>query len=290
MMEFVSKFPIQKGLSVDKKFRVRDRQGEEYLLRIAPMECYQRRRQDYEYTLRFLTLGLPMCEPLEFGTCDEGVYSLQRWIKGIDLQEFLPLLSYDKQYTYGMEAGKALNRLHKLPVSENLNSWESVFCQKVEEIIGYYLKSPVQFSNAQLLIDFIQKNIRCVAGRPRVYLHGDYHVGNLMHGGNDKLYIIDFSSGICCDPWKDFGCISVSAREFPGFACGMIDGYFEGEIPARFWMLLAVYTCCQILYLFTSSRRIQNLSCQQKILSLAENVLHWYDNMHLAIPIWYRPI
>lgn len=290
MMEFVSKSPIYKGLSVDKKFWLQDRQGNEYLLRIAPMECYKRRRQDYEYTLRFLPLGIPMCEPLEFGTCDEGVYSIQRWIEGSNLQELLPSLSYAKQYACGMEAGRALNRLHTLPTPEHLDSWEPVFFQKTEEIIGRYHKSPIQFSKDQILIDFIQKNIRCVADRPRVYLHGDYHVGNLIRGRNDKLYIIDFSSDICCDPWKDFSCIPVSASEFPGFACGMIDGYFDGEIPVQFWMLLAIYTCCQLLYFFTSSRRIQNVNCQQKILSLAENVLHWYDNLRLSIPTWYRPV
>lgn len=289
-MEFVSKSPIHKGFSVDKKFRVRNRQGDEYLLRISPMECYQKRRQDYDYTLRFLPLGLPMCVPIEFGICDEGVYSLQKWIEGIDLLELLPSLSYGGQYTYGMETGRTLNRLHKLPVPEHLDSWESVFCQKAEEIIGRYQKSPVQFPKAQILINFIRENTHYVVGRPRVYLHGDYHVGNLMKGEDGKLYMIDFSSGICCDPWMDFGCIAVSASECPGFACGMIDGYFDGDIPAQFWMLLAVYTCCQILRFFTSSRRIQILSCRQKILSLSENMLHWYDNMHLAIPTWYRPV
>ena len=290
MMDFVSKRPIYKGLSVDQKFRVRDCYGEEYLLRIAPMECYQRRKQDYDYTRRFLSLGIPMCQPLEFGICDEGVYSIQRWIEGVDLQEFLPLLSYDRQYACGIEAGRALNRLHNLPVPEHLDNWELVFRQETEAIIEHYLKSTLQFPNAPILLDFIQKNIDYVTNRPRVYLHGDYHVGNLIHGDNDTLYIIDFSSGICSDPWKDFGCIPVSASKFPGFASGMIDGYFDGEIPAQFWMLLAVYTCCQTLNFFTSLRRIQNLKYQQNILTLAENMLHWYDNMHFAIPTWYQPI
>lgn len=289
MIEFVSKDPIDKGFSVDKKFRLRDCQGEEYLLRIAPMECSQRRKQDYEYTLRFLPLGIPMCEPLEFGTCDEGVYTLQKWIKGINLQELLPTLSCDRQYTYGVEAGRTLNRLHKLPEPKNVDSWELVFRQKAEEMIARYHKSPVQFSGDQVLIEFIRKNIHCVAGRPRVYLHGDYHVGNIMLGNDGRLYIIDFSSGICGDPWKDFGCISVSAEESPAFASGMIDGYFDGEIPAQFWKLLAIYTCCQSLFFFTSSRRIQNLNCRKKILSQAENVLCWYDKMRIAVPVWYRP-
>ena len=289
MMEFISREPIHKGFSIDKKFRVRDRQGHEYLLRIAPMERYQRRKQDYEYTLRFLPLGIPMCEPLELGICNEGVYSIQRWIDGIDLHELIPFLSYDEQYSHGMEAGRALKQLHKLPAPKHLDSWEAVFRRKTDTIIEYYQKSIIQFPNAQILINFIQENIHCVAGRPRAYLHGDYHIGNLMLGVDNKLYIIDFSSGICCDPWEDFGCIPISAYESPSFASGMIDGYFDKEIPELFWKLLALYTCCQILSFFTSStQRIQNKNYQQRIISLAENVLQWYDNMMLGVPTWYQ--
>lgn len=32
-------------------------------------------------------LGIPMCQSIEFGTCDEGVYSLQSWIDGKDAEE-----------------------------------------------------------------------------------------------------------------------------------------------------------------------------------------------------------
>ena len=28
------------------------------------------------------SFGVPMCQPIEFGTCDEGVYSIQSWIDG----------------------------------------------------------------------------------------------------------------------------------------------------------------------------------------------------------------
>ena len=34
-------------------------------------------------------LGVPMCQPIEFGTCDEGVYSIQSWINGADAEKEL---------------------------------------------------------------------------------------------------------------------------------------------------------------------------------------------------------
>ena len=42
---------------------------------------------------RVVALDIPMCVPVEFGTCDDEVYSLQSWIDGEDLETVLPLLS-----------------------------------------------------------------------------------------------------------------------------------------------------------------------------------------------------
>ena len=43
-------------------------------------------------------LDIPMCIPIEFGTCEDGVYSIQNWIDGEDLETVLPTLSDIDQY------------------------------------------------------------------------------------------------------------------------------------------------------------------------------------------------
>ena len=36
------------------------------------------------------SLGVPICQPVEFGTCDEGVYSIQSWIDSADTVGAIP--------------------------------------------------------------------------------------------------------------------------------------------------------------------------------------------------------
>lgn len=50
-------------------------------------------------------LGIPMCKPMEFGTCEGGVYSLQIWINGEDAEEIMPLLLETEQYVLGLKSG-----------------------------------------------------------------------------------------------------------------------------------------------------------------------------------------
>lgn len=82
MTNYISKEPITKGWSGDKKYCVTTANGTKYLLRISPMEQYEKKKNEFEMMQRVSALGVPMCQPIEFGTCDEGVYSLQSWIDG----------------------------------------------------------------------------------------------------------------------------------------------------------------------------------------------------------------
>ncbi len=46
--EFITKQLIDKGWSEDKKYCVTDEQGNKFLLRISPIEQYDRKKSEYE--------------------------------------------------------------------------------------------------------------------------------------------------------------------------------------------------------------------------------------------------
>ena len=69
------RIPIDKGWSGDQKFRVTTTDKKTYLLRISPMDRLDRKAREFENMRNVARLGIPMCLPLEFGTCDEGVFS-----------------------------------------------------------------------------------------------------------------------------------------------------------------------------------------------------------------------
>ena len=88
-------------LSEDNKYCVTATDDMKYLLRITPISRYEVRKSLFAMLERVAALDISMCVPVEFGTCGDGVYSLQSWIDGEDLEAVLPLLSEAEQFVLG---------------------------------------------------------------------------------------------------------------------------------------------------------------------------------------------
>jgi aminoglycoside phosphotransferase (APT) family kinase protein len=287
MYNLVTKEIINKGWSGDKKYCVTTDKGENFLLRVSPIEQYEKKKTEFELMGKVASLGVPMCKPLEFGRCDEGVYSIQTFIDGVDAEEIAPTLTSDKQYHFGFEAGKILKEIHKLPAPENVPDWEIRFNQKIDRKIKMYSECPFKYENGQAFLDYISTHRHLLANRPQTYQHGDYHIGNMMIGNDGNLYIIDFNRNDYGDPWEEFNRIVWCAQTAPLFATGMVNGYFGNNVPKEFWELLALYI---------SSNTLSSLPWaipfgeeqMQVMINQANDVLNWYDNMKNPIPTWYK--
>ena len=285
----IEKTPINKGWSGDQKYRAVTSDGSVYLLRIAAPERSERTKRGFAQMQRVAELGIPMCLPVEFGTCDEGVYSLQSFIDGFDAEQFIPTLPPEKQYAYGNDAWRILAKLHTLPAPADAPDWESRFNAKIDRKIAMYRACPLKYDVDEPLLDYIAANRHLLSGRPQSYQHGDYHIGNMMVDRAGQLVIIDFDRDDYGDPWEEFNRIVWCAQATPAFASGMVDGYFGGSVPIEFWRLLALYISSNTLSSLPwavpfGEREITVMKKQQA------EVLAWYDNMKNPIPAWYRPI
>jgi aminoglycoside phosphotransferase (APT) family kinase protein len=287
LRKYITKQTIEKGWSGDKKYCVTDDCGNKFLLRVSPSEQYARKKTEYELMCRVSALGVPMCKPLEFGLSDEGVYSLQTWIEGVDAEEAVHTLASDEQYFYGFESGRILKQIHKIPAPEGTEDWETYFNRKADHKIKMYNECPLKYENGQAFIDYINAHRHLLKGRPMTYQHGDYHIGNMMIGNDKRLYVIDFNRHDFGDPWEEFNRIVWCAQSAPLFAAGMVNGYFDDEPPGDFWELLALYI---------SSNTLSSLpwaipfgqSQVQVMVNQAKDVLRWYENMTDPVPGWYK--
>ena len=88
-MNFVKKEQIDKGWSSDKKYCVTDENGKQYLLRVSDIAQYNAKQFEFNMMKQVDSLGVPMCRPIEFGTCEDGVYSIQSWIDGEDAEQVM---------------------------------------------------------------------------------------------------------------------------------------------------------------------------------------------------------
>ncbi len=218
------KEPIEKGWSGDKKYCAVTADGTKYLLRVSPVKNYDRRKRTYEKMREIASLGVPVAEPAEFGLWDEGVYMLERFIDGADADSCRARLDAEKQYRYGLDAGRILAKLHTLPAPPDAAEWETRFNAKIDRKIAMYENCELKYDNGRLFLDYIAGHRHLLANRPQTYQHGDYHIGNMMVDRNGVLTVIDFDREDYGDPWEEFNRIVWSAQAAPAFACGMVDG------------------------------------------------------------------
>ena len=289
---------IPRGWSGDKKYKITAADGTKYLLRITPKETsgsldddslgrreYTKQQHMFQIQQSVAALGVPMCRLVSCGRCEQGFYNIQTWVEGRDAEEVIPLLSDAEQYACGLEAGRILKVIHSVPAPEEQPDWETRFNAKMDRKIQMYHQCSLKFDGADDLIAYIEANRSLLKGRPQCFQHGDYHIGNMMIE-KDKLVIIDFDRYDFGDPWEEFNRIVWCAQCSPLFASGMVNGYFDGDVPMEFWKLLALYISSNMLSSVAwavsfGEEEIQTMRKQ------AQDVLNWYDHMKNPVPSWY---
>lgn len=285
-MNFATKEPINKGWSSDQKYCVTDQNGVRYLLRVSDISQHDAKQAEFNVMKQLAELDIPMCKPIEFGTCNEGVYSIQSWIDGVDAEQVIGNYSQDLQYNYGVQAGRILRKIHSIPAPATQQDWETFFNRKMDRKIKNYGECPIKYQNGKALIDYINQNRHLLKGRPQTYQHGDYHIGNMMIGNDGQLYVIDFNRSDYGDPWEEFNRIVWCAQKSPMFASGMVNGYFDNAVPMDFWRLLALYissnTLSSVYWAIPFGQEEVDVMLNQ-----AKEVFSWYDNMQRVVPSWY---
>ena len=284
----ISREPVEKGWSGDRKYRAETADGKRYLLRVSGADRLERKRREFDMMGLVATLGIPMCLPIEFGVCEDGCYSIQSWIDGVDAEDAVASMNTAEQYRYGLDAGCILRKIHTISAPVDAPDWAERFNAKLDRKIAMYENCELKYDcGGEAFLRYIEENRHLLAGRPQSYQHGDYHIGNMMIDRNGALTIIDFDRDDFGDPWEEFNRIVWCAQTAPAFASGMVDGYFDGDVPLEFWKLLALYI---------SSNTLSSLPWAipfgegeiRVMQEQAAQVMEWYDGMKQVVPNWYH--
>lgn len=241
---------ISKGWSSDKKYFVTTNTGESLLLRISDINQYDIKKKEYEIIKKYSKLGISMSMPLDFGICNDGknVYILLSWIDGKDLEEILPNLSESEQYFLGREAGKILRKIHSIPL-EKVDVPINTKREKKLLQLSRYEDSQVRISNDEVAIEYVKTNINQIWKETPVYMHGDFHPGNLIYKADGSIGVIDFNRWEVGDPYEEFYKLESFGIEVSiPYCIGQIEAYFKDKIPEEFWIANAVYVAQASLF------------------------------------------
>lgn len=278
---------IDKGWSGDKKYCA-VKKGTKYLLRISPRNKFSKHYKIHKIMKELERKDISMCKPIKVGLCKEGTYIIQSWVNGVDAEEHIHDYDSQQQYEFGFQSGKILQKIHTVPAPKHQEDWETRFNKKMNRKIQIYSDCPIKFDGAEYIIEYLNNNRDLLKNRPQCFQHGDYHIGNMMIE-NDKIVVIDFDRYDFGDPWEEFNRIVWAAQTSPAFACGMIDGYFDNNVPELFWRLLKLYIGSNTL---SSVPWAMDYSQEQidVMLNQVKDVLNWYDNYKLTVPSWYSDV
>lgn len=283
----ISREPIEKGWSADQKYRARLKDGGTVLLRISPVERYERVCRSGFQMQELERIGVRLCSALEWGICAEGAYAIHRWVDGWDAEHRISRMTEKEQYAFGLEAGRQLRLIHTSKPAADIPLWEQRYGSKIDRKLDAYGNCAVQYEDGECMVRYIRENRHLMEGRVQCYQHGDYHIGNMMINKNGELVIIDFEKDDFGDPWEEFNRIVWSVQESERFASGIIDGYFSGNVPPKFWELLALYICTNSIGSLPwaipyGKQEVETMRRQQR------EIISWYDHMGRVIPSWYH--
>lgn len=283
----VKREKITEGFSLDTKYCIKDKDDIKYLLRVSSFDKYLVKLNEFNYMNELVKQGVSMCKPIEFGICEEGVYSIQSWIDGVDARDFIPTLSKEKQYEYGILAGIELKKIHQVKAPIDAIPWEERFNNKIDRKLKMYEECPLKYEKGDLFIEYINNNRHLLKNRPNTFQHGDYHIGNMMINKNNELVVIDFDRDDYGDPWEEFNRLVWSIQVSHEFATGIVDGYFNKKVPDEFWKLIALYmslnSISSLPWAIPYGESEVNIMIKQ-----SNEILDWYDNMKRYVPIWYK--
>lgn len=278
---------IDKGWSSDIKYYVKDQNNSEYIVRISDINLLESKKIEFNNLLKLKNLDLNISNPIEFGTIhNEYLYMILKWIPGIDLENHIENLSIEQQYQLGRDAGIILRKIHSLNYEIKDQSWYEIYLNKINRTIKNYKECEEKIEFEELLIKYIYENLELLKTRNIVFQHGDFHIGNfVLH--DDKLGVIDFNRSEYGDPWEEFDRYVFTWRKSEYFATGLIDSYFDNNVPEDFFKLICLYSARNILASIYWATMFGNEEINTMKYN-ADLIYDSYNGFTTFIPNWYK--
>ncbi|MGN1190912.1 MAG: phosphotransferase family protein [Candidatus Ornithospirochaeta sp.] len=289
MRDMVECKAIDKGWSSDRKYLLKDKEGKKYLLRLSDISKKEEKEKEYEMLSLFSSLGFPSSYPIEKGITEDGkdFYMLLEWVEGEDMEKILPTLNKEEQYNLGSEAGHILSMIHSLPVKEEDIPLKTKKEKKLRQLEKYKL-SENRIEGDEVYIEYIEDNIDSIWIEPPVYLHGDFHPGNLIYTPNKRVGVIDYNRWEVGDRYEEFyKTESFGVNVSMPYSIGIIDSYFNHSVPLSFWEAFALYSIHAALYSIKWAESFGKDDIE-KMTRIGKRILSDFGDLSSPIPSWYR--
>jgi len=240
--------PIEKGFSIEKKFKITTDKGD-YLLRVSSIKSLGIKTQEFELMRKLHKIGVRCNTPIIMFSNDsqESVYAVYSFLPGIDAEDNIATMPEELQYKSGIEAGMDLKRINSLCFETT--DWKNRKWKKHEYYVSQYFEQNYRFENDKKVLKFIEMYYDTSEAAKDQLQHDDFHLGNIILNNQGYVGVLDFNRYDWGDPLHEF--VKLEWFTWPVsevFARGQIEGYFgKRQIDDKDCLQISVYIAMSIL-------------------------------------------
>lgn len=230
--------------------------------------------------------GIAHALPLATGRTATTAYGIYPYLPGRTVQSVL-LESPELAPRIGQETGKALKHIHEVPAPSVMTSWH-VRCQEKHDRYRAAVHGLLAPEWVDRLDRFIGERIPLLETRPNRLQHDDVHLGNLLVENGHLSAFLDYGNHDYGDPWHDFvKCGLFQVETSPVFARRMIEGYFEKQVPKRFWEIYSLYMAMVVFSALVWAKRfdVDGMEAMQRRI---QRIIRDHDGFQREMPLWYE--
>lgn len=254
--------------------------GEKYVVKISEKENHEKKYREFEYLKMISASGINCLQPLGVNSFDGDTAVMYSYIKGELLSKTIGTYDIKKIYTLGSRAGMFLKSIHsciKPAQNDSIN-----LIEVKDKIIKEYFESNCHLSKEteDKVLSYVN-DFSLEFNRNNVFCHGNYRIKNMINTPNGDISILHFDDFYIGDPYSDFSKLIFQNRKNTTFSNGIINGYFNNNVPNDFFKYYYYYGCLELLKTSDCD------DCRDR--NLAANELIYNSNsFSLDYPKWFK--
>lgn len=229
--------------------------------------------------------GIAHALPLATGRTATTAYGIYPYLPGQTVRSMLKE-SPELASRLGQETGRALRRIHGVTAPSGTTSWKER-CLAKHDRYRTAVEGLLSPDWVVRLDRFISERLPLLSERPNRLQHDDVHLDNLLVEDGHLSAFLDYGNHDYGDPWHDFvKCGVFQVETSPIFARNMIDGYFENQVPERFWQLYSLYMAMVVFssLVWAAQYDADELKLMQ---GRVQRIIRDHDGFQREIPLWY---
>lgn len=254
--------------------------GERYVLKLSDKSQYDRRYREFEYLKLMSESGINCLQPLGVNSIKGDTIAMYSFVNGEPLLTKISSYDSNRVFTLGSRAGMFLKSIHKCIKFDSSTEEENIY--KRTNVIENYKNGGLHFDKKieEKIFKFLN-SFDSSFKHEKVFCHGNFSIFNIIEMENHDISILHFDDFYIGDPYSDFSKMIYQNRISTNFSNGIINGYFNNNVPKDFFKYYYYYGCLELL----ESINAKDYSSQS---IAASEFLYNSSDFTLNSPKWYN--